>query len=156
MKSSSRQSAAGAKPLRTLEQTVFLQIQKTADALMGELADLLKPAGLSPTQYNVLRVLRAAGADGMPCGRIAERMLTREPDITRLLDRLQKRGLIARGRDPRDRRVVLGRIAAKGLKMLERLDEPVLELHRSQLRHLGGGRLRELADLLQNARRRTP
>jgi len=155
MQSSSRQSRAGAQPLRTLEQTVFLQIQKTADALMGEVADLLKPVGLSPTQYNVLRVLRAAGPDGLPCGRIAGRMLTREPDMTRLLDRLQKRGLIARGRDPTDRRVVLGRITSKGLKMLEGLDEPVLELHRRQLRHLGRKSLRELADLLQNARRRT-
>ena len=81
--------------LRSAEQATFLNIQKTADILMGELADLLKPYALSPTQYNVLRILRAAGAEGLACGKITDRMLTREPDMTRLLDRLEKRDLLA-------------------------------------------------------------
>src|SRR5579884_1844753 len=87
------------RPQRTPEQAVFLNIQKTADLLMAEVAAALKPSELSPTQYNVLRILRAAGEEGLACGRIAERMLTREPDMTRLLDRLEKRGLIVRSRD---------------------------------------------------------
>ena len=69
-------------PRRTPEQAAFLNILRTADVLETELAELLKPAGLSPTQYNVLRILRAAGAAGLPCGQIARRMLTHDPDIT--------------------------------------------------------------------------
>ncbi len=88
------------------EQEVFLAIQKTADALMTELAEFLKGHGVSPTQYNVLRILRGAaagpgkkgllapGAAGLSCGEIAERMLTHDPDMTRLLDRLEARGLL--------------------------------------------------------------
>src|SRR5438309_11523592 len=85
--------------LRSAEQTAFLHIQKTADSLMAELSDLLKPHGLSATQYNVLRILRAAGAAGLPCAKIADRMLTREPDMTRTLDRLEKRAIWARRPD---------------------------------------------------------
>ena len=134
---------------------VFLNLQKTADALMGDLADLLKASDISPTQYNVLRILRAAGSRGLPCGQIAGRMLTREPDMTRLLDRLEKRGLIERSRDANDRRVVLGRITHAGREALKPLDQPVAELHRRQLGHMGRERLSALAELLQEARRRT-
>jgi DNA-binding MarR family transcriptional regulator len=80
-------------------------------------------------------------------------MITRDPDITRLLDRLEKRGLIARWRDLKDRRMVLARITPEGLKMLDRLDEPVQEGHRKQLRHLGRERLKALCELLRAARR---
>ena len=141
--------------LRTPEQAVFLNVQKTADVLMGELADVLKPAELSPTQYNVLRILRAAGGGGLPCGQIALRMLTREPDMTRLLDRLEGRGLIARARGTDDRRVVRGRITDKGLALLKMLDAPVADLHRRQLGHLGRENLKTLAKLLERARDRT-
>jgi DNA-binding MarR family transcriptional regulator len=143
------------KPLRSLEQAVFLNIQKVADLLMSEVAQALRPVELSPTQYNVLRILRAAGPEGLPCGRIGERMLTREPDMTRLLDRLEKRKLIERWRDTADRRVVRGRIAPDGLGVLAGLDEKILALHRDQLGHLGKPKLRELADLLENVRSRT-
>jgi DNA-binding MarR family transcriptional regulator len=143
------------KPLRSLEQAVFLNIQKVADLLMSEVAQALRPVELSPTQYNVLRILRAAGPDGLPCGQIGERMLTREPDMTRLLDRLEKRKLIERWRDTADRRVVRGRIAPGGLSLLQGLDEKISALHRDQLGHLGKSKLRELADLLENVRNRT-
>jgi DNA-binding MarR family transcriptional regulator len=143
------------KPMRNLEQTVFLNLQKTADLLMDEVSQLLRPADLSPTAYNVLRILRAAGKAGLPCGRIAGRMLTREPDMTRLLDRLEKRKLIERWRDTEDRRVVRGRITSEGSKLLHGLDEQVLATHRRQLGHLGKERLRLLADLLDEVRRRT-
>jgi DNA-binding MarR family transcriptional regulator len=143
------------KSFRTLEQAVFLNVQKTADVLMSELADLLKPHDLSPTQYNVLRILRAAGQDGLPCGKITDRMLTREPDMTRLLDRIEKSKLIQRGRDTTDRRVVRATITPRGLQLLENLDRTVLELHRTQLGHLGPQKLRLLANLLDLARQRS-
>ena len=123
--------------------------------LETEVAELLKPSGLSPTQYNVLRILRAAGKEGLPCGQIARRMLTHDPDVTRMLDRLEARGLIARRRDQADRRVVYARIAADGARLLQGLDKPVLQLHREQLGRLGKGQLRVLSNLLRKARERT-
>ena len=118
------------------EEAAFLEMLRTTDQLSRRLVPLLKAEELSSTQYNVLRILRGA-PEGLPCGEIGQRMITRDPDITRLLDRLQKRSLIVRWRDAKDRRMVLARIAPEGLKMLERLDEPVQEGHRKQLGHLG-------------------
>ena len=138
---------------RSPEQIAFLQIQKTADALMKDVTDVLKPARLSPTQYNVLRILRGAGAAGLACGKIADRMITREPDMTRLLDRLEKRQLIRRGRDTADRRVVRARITGNGLNVLAGLDKPVVAAHKRQLGHLGRRRLQELIRLLGDVRR---
>jgi len=150
-----KSSADKPRPLRSLEQTVFLNIQKVADLLMSEVADELRPVELSPTQYNVLRILRAAGPEGLPCGRIGDRMLTREPDMTRLLDRLEKRALIERWRDTADRRVVRGRITPGGLELLNGLDERILALHQRQLGHLGKADLRLLGNLLNEIRDRT-
>jgi DNA-binding MarR family transcriptional regulator len=112
---------------------------------------LLKSEELSPTQYNVLRILRGS-PEGLPCGEIAVRMITRDPDITRLLDRLEKRDLIARCRETKDRRMVMTRITPAGLKLLSLLDEPVEEAHRKQLGHLGKERMQALSELLKNAR----
>ena len=111
----------------------------------------LKAEDLSSTQYNVLRILRGA-PQGLPCGEIAGRLITRDPDVTRLLDRMEKRGIISRARDNRDRRMVLARISAEGLKLVNRLDEPVQEMHRKLLGHLGRERLRALGELLSAAR----
>jgi MarR family transcriptional regulator, organic hydroperoxide resistance regulator len=138
------------KPLP--EQEVFLGIQRTADVLMRDLEEVLKPSGLSATQYNVLRILRGAGDDGLPCGGIGVRMLTRDPDITRLLDRLEARKLIRRHRSSEDRRVVLANVTASGLGLLKELDEPVIATHRRQLGHLGHEKLRQLSHLLEAAR----
>src|SRR6266496_3289060 len=99
------------------------------------LATVLKADDLSANQYNVLRILRGS-PEGLPCGEIASRMITRDPDITRLLDRLEKRKLISRCRETKDRRMVMARITPDGLKLLGRLDEPVHEAHRQQLGHL--------------------
>jgi len=129
----------------------FLDLERTCDLLTRGPARILKNEDLSPTQYNVLRILRGS-PDGLPCGEIANRMITRDPDITRLLDRLEKRGLISRWRESKDRRVVLGRITPNGLKLLTRLDQPVEEAHRKQLGHLGKDRLRALTELLAAAR----
>jgi DNA-binding MarR family transcriptional regulator len=112
---------------------------------------VLKADDLSHTQYNVLRILRGA-PQGLPCGEIASRMITRDPDVTRLLDRMEKRGLISRCRESRDRRLVLARITPTGLTLVNRLDEPVQKIHREQLGHMGKDRLRALAELLAAAR----
>src|SRR5581483_10329175 len=105
------------------EEIAFLDLARTTEMLSWPLIQLLKTEDLSPPQYNVLRILRGS-PDGLPCSEIGGRMITRDPDITRLLDRLEKRSLIARGRDENDRRVVLTRITPEGLALLARLDEP--------------------------------
>jgi DNA-binding MarR family transcriptional regulator len=133
------------------EELAFLELQRTADLLSRAVAHLLKAEELSPNQYNVLRILRGA-PEGLTCGEIASRMITRDPDITRLLDRLEKRRLISRCRENPDRRMVMTRIAPAGAKLLARMDTPVREAHRRQLGHLGRRRLAALTRLLQSAR----
>ena len=145
------ESQSGGQRLASPEETAFLDLFRTCDLLSRGPAEVLKTEDLSPTQYNVLRILRGAPT-GLPCGEIAGRMITRDPDITRLLDRLAKRGLIARRRETKDRRVVLTRIAPEGLEVLARLDGPIQQSHRQQLGHLGRERLKRLADLLEAAR----
>jgi len=134
------------------EELTFLDLMRTTDILSRRLIPVLKAEDLSATQYNVLRILRGAPA-GLACGEIAGRMITRDPDVTRLLDRLEKRGLIARSRETRDRRTVITRITPHGLQLLARLDAPVRAAHRAQLGHLGRNRLRALSALLRLARR---
>jgi len=133
------------------EEVAFLDLARTADMLARPVVQLLKSEELSPTQYNVLRILRGS-PDGLTCTDVGSRMITRDPDITRLLDRLEKRGLISRHREEKDRRVVLTRITRAGLEFLERLDQPVLNLHRKLLGHLGPQRLEALARLLEACR----
>ena len=133
------------------EEMAFLDLLRTCDLLSRGPAQILKTEDLSATQYNVLRILRGA-PDGLACGEIADRMITRDPDITRLLDRLEKRRLISRRRETKDRRMVKVRITPEALKLLTRLDEPVQQTHRKQLGHLGRERLRALAELLQAVR----
>ncbi|MBA3345685.1 MAG: MarR family transcriptional regulator [Gemmatimonadales bacterium] len=140
------------KPFASLEEMVFLSLLRTGDALLEGETALLKTAELSFAQYNVLRILRGAGPAGLACGEIAGRMVNRDPDITRLLDRLESRGLVSRTRDEGDRRVVLARITAEGLAMLQQLDAPIVRLHRAQLAHLSRKQLRALAELLELAR----
>jgi len=142
------------KAFATIEQEVFVNAQRTADWLMRDLEDVLKDAHLSPTQYNVLRILRSSGTGGMACHEIGQRMITRDPDMTRLLDRLEDRELISRSRERQDRRVIRVRVSAEGLKLLKELDEPVRTMHRRQLSHLGDKRLRLLVRLLESARQR--
>jgi DNA-binding MarR family transcriptional regulator len=144
------------RPFTSREAEAFLNLQRTADALMRGLAELLKGSDLSPTQYNVLRILRGAGTAGLSCREIGERMVTRDPDITRLLDRLERRGLLSRVREARDRRVVTTTIAPAGLELLAGLDRPVSELHDRQLSHLGGRKLEQLIGLLESAREPGP
>jgi len=146
----SRRSAS--RPAPQLEAGVFVSIQKTADALGLEAEQLLKPHGLTATQYNVLRILRGAEPFGLACSAIAERMISHDPDMTRLLDRMEKRGLISRARQSDDRRVVKTRITAAGLRLLKSLDQPVRELHTRQFSHMPAARLKSLAELLEEVR----
>jgi DNA-binding MarR family transcriptional regulator len=145
------QSGGEAKHPAGPEEVAFLDLIRTCDLLSRRPAHVLKAANLSPTQYNVLRILRGS-PKGLPCGEIASRMITRDPDVTRLVDRMEKRGVVSRCRETKDRRMVLTRISPEGLKLLARLDGPVQEAHRAQLGHLGRERLRALAELLQAAR----
>ena len=112
----------------------------------------MKEFGLTATQYNALRILRGAGREGLPCSEVGERMITHDPDITRLLDRLQKRGLVTRCRDKGDRRVVYGKITAAGMKLLGEMDAPVEKHSRELLRHVGQNKLQQLIDLLELVR----
>jgi DNA-binding MarR family transcriptional regulator len=140
------------KAIRLLEEEATLNIVRTADALMQQLMDVLKPHLLSATQYNVLRILRGAGKPGASCKDIGSRLVARDPDITRLMDRLEQRGLVIRDRAKEDRRVVTHRLTAAGLDLVNVLDGPIETMHQKNLGHMRAGKLRELVELLEEAR----
>ena len=142
------------KPIASLEEEAFLNIQRTASDLSQAMTDLLREHDLTQTQYNVLRILRGAGRAGLTAGEIGERMITRDPDVTRLLDRLERRGLVERWRCTEDRRVVWTRITAPGADTIAPLDASVDEIHARLLGHMGDERLRHLVELLEAARDR--
>jgi len=141
------------KRFTSLEQEAQLSIDRTAAVLSHDFAEALKPHRITRTQYNVLRILRGAGAPGLCRADIRERLVAQVPDVTRLLDRLEQLRLITRNRDAGDRRLVTTRITEKGMTVLGRLDKPVAEIHRKQLGHMSERKLRELIDLLAIARR---
>jgi DNA-binding MarR family transcriptional regulator len=140
------------KPFASLEAEVYLNLMRTADALSRASQEILKLVDLSPNQYNVLRILRGAGRQGLCCREVAERMITRDPDITRLVDRLERRGLLTRHRNSKDRRVIMVRTSEAGQKLLKDLDRPMEESNRRQLGHMSQGDLRKLVELLEAAR----
>jgi DNA-binding MarR family transcriptional regulator len=137
----------------SLEERAYLELLLTADRLAGKMAEWLKPHGLSPTQYNALRILRGAGVDGLPCTEVGARMISRDPDITRLVDRLERRGLVTRSRGAKDRRVVRASITPAGLELLKGLDRPVSEFVRGMMGHLRTEQLQSLMHLLGEAQR---
>lgn len=137
--------------LEELTQRVYLSLFRTHEALRHEFKVLLKEQGLSEPQYNVLRILRG-NAKPLQVYRVAERMLTREPDITRLFDRLVRAELVERTRCEADRRVVWASLTTKGRELVDELDRPVMGLHRKQLGRLGVRKLRLLIELLEEAR----
>jgi len=140
-------------PFRSQEQEAYLSLLRTADALEAGIEAKLKEFGLTGAQYNALRILRGADAEGLPCSEIGQRMITHDPDITRLLNRLQKRGLVVRARAKTDRRVIHGKITAAGLKLLREMDEPVERHNREMLKHVRPGELGQLIGLLELVRR---
>lgn len=139
------------RPL-SLEAQVFLNLVRTTELLARREAGELRAHGLSGPQYNVLRILRGARPEGLRCSEVAARMVSRDPDVTRLLDRLERAGLVSRSRSPQDRRVVAARITAKGVALVDRLDEPLDDLLRKGLAHIPRAELRRLNSLLERAR----
>lgn len=137
-----------------MEEEVSLEILRTAFALEHFLAESLKQYGLTMTQYNVLRILRGAGQQGLCRNDVGARMLSPVPDATRLIDRLITAGYAQKDKSGEDRRYTTTRITDKGLDLLKQLDEPVLELHRSQFGHLSTHDMQQLTSLLKTARNR--
>jgi DNA-binding MarR family transcriptional regulator len=141
------------KPFSGLEEEAFVSLMRTADRLQQEVTALLKEHGLSPTQFNALRILRGAGADGLPCSEVGERMISHDPDITRLLDRLERRGLVRRSRGQEDRRVIMACITPAGLDAIKPLDRPMEEYHRRSMKHIPKTQLKSLLNVLDTVRR---
>ena len=140
------------KPFLHPEEELFLSLARTVDVLGRKISDFLKEQGLSPVQYNVLRILRGAGPTGLPCGEISTRMVTRDPDITRMLDRLEQRKLVTRARHADDRRVVSTRITAEGEALLQSVDQPMVEMHKNQFSFLSSSEMKELLNQLTRIR----
>jgi DNA-binding MarR family transcriptional regulator len=141
------------KPFRSLEEEVYIALRLTSQVIEQPWARYLRrEEGISPSQYNLLRILRGAGEEGRTMREISERMINRDPDVTRLADRTIALGLARRKRDDQDRRVVKLYITAKGLEMLSRLDEAVAVFLRQALGRMGKKRLAALRDLLSEAR----
>ena len=143
-------------PAAPLEDQIFVALLKAADSLASQGDQLMKANGVTSAQYNVLRILRGAGPDGLPCNAIGERMISRDPDMTRLLDRMEKRELITRERQKEDRRVVKARITDEGLKLLKKMDVPIRELHKNQFAHMSSARLKTLLELLSEVAAHEP
>lgn len=140
------------KPYRTLEQEAMVSIARTAALLDRASTEVLKPYGITPTQYNVLRILRGAEPNGLGRNEVRERLISPVADATRLLDRLEEMGLVVRTRGGEDRRVVVARITRAGLDLIAPLDAVLERLHRRQVGHLGERKLRTLIGLLVEAR----
>ncbi|MBZ9715185.1 MarR family winged helix-turn-helix transcriptional regulator [Deinococcus multiflagellatus] len=136
-------------PPAVLEHQLYLALQVLGLRLKDDIEQLFKHEGLSTTQFNVLRILRGAGGQALTCGAIADQLLNRDPDVTRLLDRMEKQGLIERARSDQDRRVLLTRLSAHGRALVDRLDEPLLALHRQQFQALSPQQMEQLLSLLR-------
>jgi DNA-binding MarR family transcriptional regulator len=140
----------------SLEAHAFVSLQKAADSLAMQVEQLLKANDLTAAQYNTLRILRGAEPEGLACSSIADRMISHDPDMTRLLDRMEKRSLITRARQKSDRRVVKTRITTQGLDLLKTLDQPVHDMHKRQFQHVPGARLKLLIELLDQVLEKDP
>jgi DNA-binding MarR family transcriptional regulator len=140
------------KPFGSLQQEAHLSIARTEAVLHDALERVLKPHGISATQYNVLRILRGAGPEGLCRNEVRDRLLTRMPDVTRLLDRMEDAGLVTRVRSTADRRLVTTKLTARGRELVDALDRPVAEEHKRRLGHLTTDQLRTLVELLALAR----
>jgi DNA-binding MarR family transcriptional regulator len=142
------------KPFESLEQEAGLSIKRTAAELDYRVSEVLKPYGITATQYNALRILRGAGKEGLCRNEVRDRLIARVPDATRLLDRMEEMGLVARAREGEDRRYVTARITKTGLALLDELHDPLVAVAQTQLGHLGPQKLRMLIDLLGEVRRK--
>jgi DNA-binding MarR family transcriptional regulator len=139
-------------PFEIKEQEVYLNLARTYAVLENDFVKLFREHDLSPPLYNVLRVVMLAGSQGIPSQSIAKYMLSNDPDITRLIDRLEKMELVKRERDSRDRRVIWIKITPAGHEKVERLEPLLQDLHQQQLGHMSAKDLLRLNDLLVEAR----
>lgn len=139
------------QPFPSREVEAYLNLMRTADVLRRGGVEMLRPFGLSGTAYNVLRILRGS-PEGLSCREVSERLVSHDPDVTRLADRLIEAGWVERDRARGDRRVVILRVTPAGLALLARIDQPMLDLHRSQLGHLAPEALDTLIRLLEQVR----
>ncbi len=144
------------RPFESAAEEAYLNIVRTATALQGEVASVIKKHGLTGSSYNALRILRGHHPAGCACGVISDHMVVRVPDVTRLLDRLERSGLVVRDRDSVDRRVVIVKITKTGLDLIAKLDKPLLAAHERQLAHMTKSELKTLNALLVKARRPAP
>jgi DNA-binding MarR family transcriptional regulator len=152
MPSRLQQEIKQTKPFRSVSQEATIGLLRTTDVLRRHMTTLLEPEGITPQQYNVLRILRGAGAEGLPTLEITTRMIEQAPGITRLLDRLEAKRLVSRERCPEDRRRVTCRISGAGVSLLARLD-PVVDAAEATLLHrLNQAEQRELVRLLDRVR----
>ena len=140
------------KPFRCAEEEAYLSIVRTAAMLEHALAQALKPFDITPTQYNVLSILRGAGSEGLCRNEVGGRLVTAMPDVTRLLDRMEDTGLIVRQRSTTDRRVVSTKLTKKGLDLVGKLDGKVVEIHEKQFRNVDRRSLKTLIALLGEIR----
>ena len=141
------------KPFTSPAQEAFLSIERTSAVLGHAFAEFVKPFGITPTQFNVLRILRGAGDAGLCRHEIRDRLVAQVPDVTRLIDRLVEMQLVTRERDGADRRLVTTRITPAGLRLLAELDQPIREFDQRTLGHMSAEQLRTLSELLALARR---
>ena len=140
------------RPFANVEEEAFLNVWRTAEVLFYGVNTALREHGLTLTQYNALRILRGAHPAALTCGEIGSRMITRDPDVTRLMDRLAKQGLVARERDTTDRRVVTTRITEQGLELMASLDGPTAAAPKRGLGHMSEADLCQLIKLLEQVR----
>jgi DNA-binding MarR family transcriptional regulator len=139
------------KAFASIEEELLVSLLRTTDVLQERFEQAVRPFNISMTQYNVLRILRGAEPEGRTCSEIGERMIAREPDVTRLLERMEKAGLIKRSRDKEDRRVVVTRITPAGLKLLDKM-EPELGEIGGLLKPIGERRIEKTLKLLDDVR----
>lgn len=140
------------KPFPTLEEEVCVEVQRTAQVVVRWIAEALKPSGLTLPQFNVLRILRGARPDALSSSAIAERMVAYDPDVTRLLDRLEAAGLVEKARDTRDRRMMNVRATEAGIEAVEAASLAVRRRIQKALGPVGPRKLETLADLLEQVR----
>ncbi|MDQ3742971.1 MAG: MarR family transcriptional regulator [Acidobacteriota bacterium] len=133
-------------------RSAYATLLSAADRVRASFEVVCAPFDITAQQYNVLRILRGTEPEGLPTLTIAERMIERTPGITRMIDRLEAKGLVAREVRPHDRRCVYCRITKKGLSLLELLDDPVEEFNRSAFRALSDAELKRLVALLERTR----
>jgi DNA-binding MarR family transcriptional regulator len=148
-----RQEIAQQRPFSSMEEEALLNLMRTSDCVHREFQRRTRHWGITSTQYNVLRILRGAHPQGLTCSAIGDRMITAEPDITRLLARMKALRLIRQQRDKRDRRVVWTQISSTGLDLLSKMDAEIDQAPRDFLGHLDRAELQELIRLLELARK---